>query len=161
MKNQGDDPEGSKAIVESVRGIHRIFQIVDLFSRKTIRELGISGPQLWALRTIRDAECTTMSDLYQRIHLHPATVSGIVDKLEEQGLASRHQASNDAAVTELRLTAPGRSLLSKAPEPPRSRLARGIELLAGDELACIHRAVRLLSRILDIPEHAGEAGQSK
>lgn len=161
MKNRGDESEATRDIVESVRGIHRILQIVDLFSRKMIRELGVSGPLLWALRTIRDAECTTVSELTQRLHLHPSTVNGIVDRLEERGLASCPEGCPDAGTTELRLTAAGRSLISQAPEPPRSRIARGIEALSPEDRTCVHRAIGILSRIMDIPEPAGEAEQSK
>jgi DNA-binding MarR family transcriptional regulator len=156
MNNRAEDPETSQSIAETVRGMHRIFQNVDLFSKRTLRDLGVSGPQLWALRTIRDAECTTMSELAERIHLHPSTVSGIVDRLEERGLASREQAADDARVVELRLSSSGRNLVARAPEPPRSKIARGIERLSVEELACVHRAVGILSRIMDVPEPTGE-----
>lgn len=151
MRNQPSAEAPLRAVDESVRGLHRIFQNIDLFSRRVLREFGVSGPQIWALRTIRDAEVTTMSELALRLHLHPSTVSGIVDRLEEHALAVRSQASDDARVTELRLTPAGRKVVSRVPEPPRSRLARGVESLPPEELACVHRAVGILSRIMDVP----------
>lgn len=122
------------AVSESVRGLHRIFQNVDLFSRRALRQFGVSGPQIWALRTIRDAECTTMSDLARRLHLHPSTVSGIIDRLEGRGLALRLGAANDA---------------------------RGIGSLSSDELACVHRAVQILSRIMDVPDPSGGGSEPR
>jgi DNA-binding MarR family transcriptional regulator len=161
MKTTGPDSKtnSARAVSESVRGLHRIFQNVDLFSRKTLREFGVSGPQIWALRMIRDAECTTMTDLAHRLHLHPSTVSGIVDRLEERALASRHQAAGDARVTELRLTPSGRRMVSKVPEPPRSKVARGIGALSASELIHVQRAVQILSRIMDVPEPAGKEAE--
>lgn len=155
MKHRPATLKSTRAVAESVRGLHRIFQNIDLFSRKVLREYGVSGPQIWALRTIRDAECTTMSDLAARLHLHPSTVSGIMDRLEKRGLAVRFQASNDARVTELRLTPAGRKVVSHVPEPPRSKIARGVEALPLEELSCVRRAVRILSRIMNVPDPPG------
>jgi DNA-binding MarR family transcriptional regulator len=161
MKSRSDDLEAKRAVDECVRTLHRILQIVDLFSRKTFREFGVSGSLIWALRTIRDAECTTMSELAQRLHLHPSTVSGIVDRLEERGLALLNEACPDDRMTELQITKSGRNLISKAPEPPRSKIVRGIEGLSPEDRACVHRAIGILSQILDIAEPSGEAEQSK
>jgi DNA-binding MarR family transcriptional regulator len=125
MTNRRSPEDDSEAVAECVRGLHRIFQNVDLFSKKALRAFGVSGPQIWALRTIRDAECLSMSELAERLHLHPSTVNGIVDRLEERCLAARRQAAGDARVTELRLTSSGRQLLPSVPEPPRSKGHRG------------------------------------
>jgi DNA-binding MarR family transcriptional regulator len=156
MKDRGSPRDEDDAVAECVQGLHRIFQNVDLFSKRTLRDFGVTGPQIWALRTIRDAECVSMRELAERLHLHPSTVSGIVDRLEEKGLAARHEAAQDARVTDLRLTSSGRKLLPGVPEPPRSRVARGLEGLPPEELACIRRAVQILNRIMDVPVPDGE-----
>ena len=156
MKDRASSEEGSRTVAECVQGLHRIFQNVDIFSKRTLREFGVSGPQIWALRTIRDAEVIVMSDLAERLHLHASTVSGIVDRLEERSLAARYPAADDARVTELRLTPSGRKLLSNVPEPPRSKVARGLEALSPEDLACVYRAVRILTRIMDVPAPEGE-----
>jgi len=157
MKNQGDRPDSRHLVAEIVRGLYRIFQNVDLFSRKALRDLGVTGPQIWALRTILNSECTSVSELAERIHLHPNTVSGIVDRLEERGVATRRQAFEDDRVAELRLTGSGRTLVSSAPEHPQSKMVRGVELLSSEELVCLYRAVGMLTRILDVAGPVGEA----
>ncbi len=152
----GREPGSAPGVEHVVRGLHRIFQSVDQFSRKSLREWGVSGPQVWALRTIRGAECTTEGELARRIHLPPGTVSAIVNRLEELGAAARRDAFEDDGSLELRLTSCGRRLLSRAPEPPQSRIARGVERLPAQDLECLCRAVETLLQILEGPEPAEE-----
>jgi DNA-binding MarR family transcriptional regulator len=130
--------------------LHQIFQAVDLFSRQTLRDFGVSGPQIWALRTIDEGGVVSMGDLAQRMHLHMSTVSGIIDRLESGRLVTRERSSADARVMELRLTARGRSLLAKAPEPPRSKAARGLQRLSPKDLERVHSALLLIARAMDV-----------
>ena len=48
---------------ECIEMLHQIFQAIDLFSRKALRDFGVSGPQIWALRTIAESRVVNMSDL--------------------------------------------------------------------------------------------------
>jgi len=135
---------------ESVEMLHQMFQAVDLFSRQALRDFGVTGPQIWALRTIDDGDVVTMGDLAQRMHLHLSTVSGIIDRLESGRLVTRERSAADARVMELRLTARGRILLAKVPEPPRSKAARGLQKLAPKDLARVHAALLLIARAMDV-----------
>jgi DNA-binding MarR family transcriptional regulator len=146
-------------VTDTVRGIHRILQVSDFFSRKSLRQFGLSGPQLWALRAIRDGECTSLSDLAERTHLPIRTVVSLVELLEERGLAARRRTLSEGPTADLRLTSGGRRLLSETSEPPRSKIVRGIESLGAEDLSCLRRAVEILSRILDLPAIGDEAGR--
>jgi DNA-binding MarR family transcriptional regulator len=146
-------------VTDTVRGIHRILQVSDFFSRKALREFGVSGPQLWALRAIRDGECTTMSDLALRTHLPLRTVMSLVELLEERGLAVLRRTPGEGTVADLRLTAGGRRLLSETSEPPRSKIVRGIEGLGAEDLSCLRRAVEILARMLELPAIGDETGR--
>ena len=57
-------PSGHKELLsETVEMLHRVFQAVDLFSRQTLRDFGVSGPQIWALRSIDQAGVSSMGGL--------------------------------------------------------------------------------------------------
>jgi len=135
---------------ESVDMLHRIFQAVDLFSRQTLRDFGLTGPQIWALRTIDRGGVAGMGDLAQRMHLHMSTVTGIIDRLEAARLATRERSAVDARVMELRLTAKGRALLERAPEPPRSKASRGLQRLPPIDLRRVHAALFLIAGAMDV-----------
>jgi DNA-binding MarR family transcriptional regulator len=91
-----------------------------------------------------------MGDLAQRMHLHMSTVTGIIDRLEAARLVTRERSAGDARVMELRLTPKGRGLLAKAPEPPRSKAARGLQRLRPKELHQVHSALLLIARVMDV-----------
>jgi MarR family transcriptional regulator, organic hydroperoxide resistance regulator len=135
---------------ECVEMLHQIFQSVDLFSRQALRDFGVSGPQIWALRTIGEAGILSMGDLAQHMHLHMSTVTGIIDRLETSKLVTRDRSTEDARVMELRLTPKGRGILAKAPEPPRSKAARGLQKLGPKQLKQVHSALRLVAEAMDV-----------
>ena len=83
------------AIEEVVRHLHRIFKVVDTFSRRTLAEFGVSGPQIWALRTIEASGSLTMGELAGALFLHMSTVTGIVDRLEGRRLVVRERFGED------------------------------------------------------------------
>jgi DNA-binding MarR family transcriptional regulator len=130
--------------------LHRIFQAVDLFSRQALRDFGVSGPQIWALRSIERAGVASMGDLAQGMHLHMSTVTGIIGRLESAKLVTRGRSQADARVMEIRLTPKGRAILAKAPEPPRSKAARGLQKLSPKELQQVHSSLQLIARAMDV-----------
>ncbi len=130
--------------------LHQIFQAVDLFSRQTLRDFGVTSPQIWALRTIGEEEVVRMGDLAQRMHLHMSTVSGIIDRLEAARFLTRERSTADARVMELRLTPRGRTVVQKTPEPPRSKAARGLQRLSPKDLDRVHAALLLIARAMDV-----------
>ena len=84
------------------------------------------------------------------MHLHMSTVTGIIDRLEAAKLVTRERSASDARVMEIRLTARGRAILARAPEPPRSKAARGLQRLSPKELRQVHSSLRLIARAMDV-----------
>ena len=78
-----------KAVVVAgiIDDIRRVFQVVNEQSKKAKRETGLTGPQLWAIKMIGELSPVRVSDLAARMYLHPATVVGILNRLELQGLS--------------------------------------------------------------------------
>jgi DNA-binding MarR family transcriptional regulator len=135
-------------IAEAVQSLHLIFRTVDLFSRETLGRFGVTGPQIWALRTIEEAEVLTVGALSERMFLHISTVSGILDRLESAGLVDRERLKADRRVVQLRLTPQGRSLIRRAPEPPRMKVLRGLKRLPTRQVAAVRSAILRLAEIM-------------
>lgn len=140
--------EREEALTSSVRALHRVFQEVDTASRRLLKDFGVSGPQLWALRTIQAARGLAIGELAARMYLHISTVSGILDRLEKNGWVERRRAEHDRRVTRLVLTRKGRAIIARAPEPPRSRVLRGLQELDDKALAEMARSMERLMRLL-------------
>lgn len=150
MRRRRSPTKAQDLLSESVEMLHRIFQYVDLFSRKTLREFGVSGPQIWALRTIDRAGVIRTGDLARRMHLHISTVTGIINRLSAVRLVTRLRSSADGRVTELRLTSRGKAILAKVPEPPRSKAHRGLQELSSRDLRSVHRTLLILAKAMDV-----------
>jgi DNA-binding MarR family transcriptional regulator len=84
------------------------------------------------------------------MHLHMSTVTGIIDRLEASKLVTRERSGVDARVMELRLTPRGRGILGRAPEPPRSKAARGLQRLPLPKLRQVRSSLLLIARAMDL-----------
>jgi DNA-binding MarR family transcriptional regulator len=81
------------------------------------RELGLRPSAFGALRLLDRPR--TMSEIAAVLHCDNSNVTGIVDGLEEKGLATRQPSAEDRRVKLIALTAEGRRL--------RARLNRAVE----------------------------------
>ena len=119
-------PETVSEILDNMR---RVFQVVNEQSKKVERETGLTGPQLWAIKTIAQGAPIMVSEIARQMYLHPATVVGILDRLEKQDLVTRMRSQEDRRVVRVELTARGAALVKKAPEVAQGLLVSGLERL--------------------------------
>ena len=122
-------PQKATMIGEIVDNLRRIFQAVHVHSSRAKREAGLTGPQLWAIRVIARSAPLRVSELAGKMYLHPATVVGILDRLESMGLVARTRSRQDRRVVHVELTKAGQELVEKAPEVAQGLLVSGLEAL--------------------------------
>jgi DNA-binding MarR family transcriptional regulator len=112
-------------------------------SKRMQRDVGVTGPQRFAIRILGQREGIGPGELARFMHLHPGTVTGVVRRLERLRLVRRVSDPSDGRRQRLHLTSAGRRLdqvrtgtieacvraaLARAP-PARQAAAR--EMLAG------------------------------
>jgi DNA-binding MarR family transcriptional regulator len=107
--------------------IRRIVQALRESSRWSERHVGLSGAQLFVLRTLADAPGISINDLATRTHTHQSSVSTVVTRLVEGGLVRRLRSGEDARSVTLSLSARGRRAATRASDVPQHRLIRAIE----------------------------------
>ena len=105
--------EGAAAL----HAIRRIIHAVDLHSRQVARGTGLTLPQLVVLEAIQQLGEVTSTAISARAALTPATVTTIVDNLEERGLVERYRSGSDRRVVHARLTTRGSEVLADLPRP--------------------------------------------
>ncbi len=107
------------------------------------RELGVTHGAIRALRLLAGAGTTTMSGLATQLRCDGSYVTGLIDVLEEAGLAERRSDPHDRRVKVVGLTDKGREAARRACAliftPPAS-----FSVLSGAEL---DQLVRLLDKI--------------
>ncbi len=77
------------------------------------RTLGITGPQRLVLRLVQAAGACSAGDLAAQLHLHPSTLTGVLQRLETGGYLSRAVDSHDGRRAVLRVTTAGTRMLRR------------------------------------------------
>ena len=116
-----------RALFKSMR---RIARAIEIHSRRLDRELELTLPQHVVLVSVRDLGEVTGRAISHEADVSPATVVGILDKLEAKGLIERYRSTKDRRIVHTRITRRGEETLARAPAPLGSRFER--EFLALD-----------------------------
>lgn len=138
----------NNTIAEIIDNLRRTIQALNEHYKNAERGTGLTSPQLWAIKLIAAASPIKVSELARRMFLHPATIVGILDRLEAKGLVARTRSTEDRRVVELDLTAQGREFVARAPEPAQDLLLKGLEALPAKQLHLVADGMDQLVRIL-------------
>ena len=135
------------AITEIMQSLRRIIKSLQDYSQKVSSYFGITGPQLWVLKTINQSGSLSLGELSKRMYLHPSTVTGVVDRLEKKGYVLRDRSDVDRRIVKVKLTSKGNKLAKKGPSPVQGRMIYGLRKLKKDELFSIYKSVQKLVEI--------------
>jgi MarR family transcriptional regulator, organic hydroperoxide resistance regulator len=136
--------DGTIAPIQMLEIMWQMDHAMQARSKRMQKTMGVTGPQRVVLRKL-DADGTlSAAELASALHLHPSTLTGIVQRLEASGYVSRRKDAADSRRVLLSLTAEGKKLARREPG--------SIEQIVGDVLAQstpeeIRSAARLLRRI--------------
>jgi DNA-binding MarR family transcriptional regulator len=132
-------------ILDSIR---RIIRDLRQSSRISEQRYGIGGAQLFVLEQLADAPAESVNQLAERTYTHQSSVSVVVRRLVEQGLVETRESKDDRRRRELRLTAAGRRLASRAPETAQHRLIHALLQLPGARQQSLDRLLRRVVRMM-------------
>jgi len=130
--------------------LRRIMRAMDVYSRQLSGSHGLTGPQMLCLREIATRGALTTGALAKAIALSPATLTGILDRLEVRGLVSRERRPEDKRRVLVSLTPLGRQMSQELPSPLQERFGSRLTDLPADEQAAIRLALGSVARMMDI-----------
>ncbi len=142
MKKQRD------SIPEIIDNLRRVFQIITEYSKTAERSIGLTGPQLWAMKILSNSAPLHVSCLARQMFLSPATVVGILDRLENKGLVTRVRSKEDRRAVDLHLTVKGRDVAAKVPEVAQVMLVKGLEGLSDEQFSHVDEAMQQIVQML-------------
>ena len=135
-------------VLQFLQSVWELEHALERASKRMEDAAGISAPQRFALRIIGHAPGITAGDLAAVLHLHPSTVTGIVQRLVARKLVRRTTNELDGRVAHLHLTATGarlgrpsergtveraaRSTLNRVPEGQRKATTAVLAHLAAE-----------------------------
>ncbi len=136
-------------IEEVFQHLRRIVKALELFSKEVDSQFGLTAPQLWALWELGKEGPLALKDLSARLHVHPSTMVGVVDRLEAKGLATRKTDPADRRRVKLSLTPAGRALRKKAPHPAQGRLRSALEEMPERQIQELHKSLSVLVKAME------------
>jgi DNA-binding MarR family transcriptional regulator len=137
-----DDERIHRVIQQSVQ----VFRCLHSGQVQAWMNVDLTMPQLKALMCVHQSGDATSGQIARSLGVSLSTVTGIVDRLSEQGLVIRHEDPEDRRITRVRPTPGGGDLVSRLLRYRDERLTSLLACLSPDELETVERAFDDLAR---------------
>jgi DNA-binding MarR family transcriptional regulator len=135
--------------VEIVQGLRRIVKALHSYSQDVRKAYGLTGPQLWALKTLQGNGRLSTGRLAGALAVHQSSTSILIDRLVKRGLVRRLRGSLDHRFVDMELTRRGAELAADAPEPAQGRLLHALQAMSPREVRQIRHAVDRLVQAME------------
>jgi DNA-binding MarR family transcriptional regulator len=123
-------------------------------------DLTLTVPQLKSLFFIANEGTTNLRKLATALKVTPSNVTGIVDRLFQQGLVTREENPEDRRIYLLRTTEQGEAVVDKLRERRTTYLSRVLGKLGTDELSNLKKGLAAMVRAAGIKEEGNESNRS-
>lgn len=140
---------------KGIRAIRLMKQIMGSLKRsmgKQFEDLNITGPQGMLVGTLMHMGEMKISDLSEKLGLSNSTVSGIVDRLEGQGLVERTRSVEDRRVVYVNVTEEFRKKAHTHFKSIQSRFESIMSKATSEEHDVILRGLETLKKVIDRQE---------
>ena len=124
-----------------VQGLRRIVKALESYSRDVETNFGLTGPQLWALKTLERLGPLPVSRLATELVVHQTSASILTNRLEQRRLVRRSRSQQGRRVVLISLTRQGSQVAAQAPEAAQGRLLHGLLAMPSSEVRLIRSAV--------------------
>jgi MarR family transcriptional regulator, organic hydroperoxide resistance regulator len=119
-------------------------------SRRITKELAkradLTGPQLTVVKLLEGIGDLSLSELSERIRAQNSTVTGIIDRMEREGLVTRERSKEDRRVVYIKLSAKGRELAQGIPVEPMEIFRNALESLSAQEMKDLMRIMTKVAK---------------
>jgi DNA-binding MarR family transcriptional regulator len=109
----------------------------------------LSFAQLRVLAALEEGDSCPTGQLAEKAGVSPATVTGMLDNLEQMGIVTRIRSAEDRRVVLTRLTEEGRRLRDEKRREVRAAFEKALTSLSARDLAAAPRILRLLAGAME------------
>jgi len=113
-------------------------------TKELARRANLTGPQLTVVKLLETIGDLSLSELSERIRAQNSTVTGIVDRMEREGLVLRVRSTEDRRVVRIHLTDRGAKLAGEVPVEPMEILRTALGGLSPTET---RELLRLMTKV--------------
>lgn len=122
--------------------LREIMHRADMRSRRLLREIGLSSTQAGVLRALADGTPKSAGVLARDLSLTGATLSGVLDRLQQRGLVERVRGEPDKRRVDVRILPAGRDRLDEIPRRFHDHFTQAFGTLAETDRHRILQALR-------------------
>jgi MarR family transcriptional regulator, organic hydroperoxide resistance regulator len=113
-------------------------------TKEVARSAELTGPQLTVLKVLEGVGDLSLSELSERIRAQNSTVTGIIDRMEREGLVVRARSTEDRRVVNIQLTEKGARIARDISVEPMEVFRSALESLSASEMRDL---LRILTKI--------------
>ena len=141
--------------VEFLRLVWAVDHALQSASKRMMRRLGVTGPQRLVIRLVGLRPGCTPGELAGILHLHPSTLTGVLQRLSDRGALSVRPDAEDRRRVRLRLTPKGRRLDRRRRGTVEAGVRRALAGLPDREIGAAVNILRRLAAALTEQIRAG------
>ena len=134
---------------ELLISIRKVIRAIDLHSKQLNKSSGLTGPQLLIMQEINRESDATAGQIAKTINLSAATVTNILDRLENRELVKRIRNTKDKRRVDLLLTEKGKVLLEDAPQPLQEHFIKKFKSLEDWEQSQLLSSMQRIALMMD------------
>lgn len=137
---------------ELLIALRKVIRAIDLHSKHLSKTSGLTSPQLLILLEIDKVPAINSSQIAKNVNLSAATVTSILDRLENKDLVSRVRDSQDKRKVSLYLTDNGKAILQNAPQALQENFINSFSNLADWEQSQLLSSTERLADMMNANE---------
>jgi DNA-binding MarR family transcriptional regulator len=131
--SQQPEPESIDYLLAQICRLHHIR------AHALLEEIGLYRGQPPMLRVLWEKEGRTHSELAARMHVQPATITKMIQRMERAGFVGRRQDSEDQRVSRVYLTEAGRAIQADVQQVWRTLEEEAFVGFSPEERVLLHR----------------------
>jgi MarR family transcriptional regulator, organic hydroperoxide resistance regulator len=136
-------------VLQFMQVLWRLVHVLEQRSKRMAVAYGVTGPQRLVLRLVGLQPGISAGELSSILHVHPSTLTGVLRRLQAQGLLVRGAHAADRRRAVLRLTPRGRRINAKWQGTAEAAVAQALRTISVRDQACARRTLAAIAEAAD------------
>jgi DNA-binding MarR family transcriptional regulator len=148
-RERNPSPVVAGAALDFMRAVWALDHALRSRSKLMKREVGVTGPQRLVLRIVGRTPGISAGALAEALHVHPSTLTGVLERLSKRRLLIRKQDPEDARRAVLHLTDRGKTFDKVRTGTVEAAVLRVLSTTHEQEVATAQKVLAALVRELE------------
>lgn len=141
-----EDVDSSITLIKSIK---KVMQSMKRSMDQEFKGINMTGPQGMLIGILMHFDKMKISDLSEKLQLSNSTVSGIIDRLEKQGLVERTRSNEDRRVVYVTVTPEFRKNAQEHFKRIEIKYEEMMNEATPEEVEAIRKGLRTLEKVLE------------